>query len=503
MRNKKRSIYFFYFFAFEITLCILISIFLLFHVPKPSIPSQLISSSILIDIIKQSIENFSINNQTDDEKVIFNTYEFPTRKNNENTETSRLIRSLIHDSYESYWSKCSTSDYLRPISEGCLNSSGLSFTVIESLESLYLSELMDDYKFSTDFVFNKFTCSSSRFQNFHEMGTRVLGSLIGIYSLTKNHHFIDKAVECADVMNHAFTSSIPHPLVDGIKQKAKKYSFIDGTFLSESSGFILEYTALSKITGDPVYSSYVQNYLKCILSLFRAENSLPSFVSVDKCRSIQKLNKKDDLINIFSQLNEYTVSFVANVIRLHLFSPSNLTFEIIDFISDLISQNSQLQKDKKHQNNYLFDSSFCQLSYLMEKVPKLKSSPFYNNLKNICESITENNFPVQKSDLSEWPKIKVKNDSFYFDFVPLIGSNFSEKSKNQLKYVNSLNTTMCNSAQCALISQDPIVYDDIMPTELLSKWLKFLYLANSSIIDFSKNNWIINEAGHLIITDAI
>lgn len=505
MRVKKRSIFFFVFFAFEISLCIIISIALLINAPNPSKPSHLSVSSNYFNNFIQIEKNQSINNKIlDSENNNSNFHNFETAFTNEDDKITNDIRSLIHNSFLSYRSKCSTSDYFQPISGGCLNSSGLSLTTIESLETLYISGLSEDFKTSADYVLNDFTCSSSKFQNFHEMGTKVLGGLIGIYSFTKDHRFIEKAVECAGIMKHAFKSSIPYPLLDGIKQQEKKYSFIEGNLLSESSGFILEFTALSKITGDASYENYVQNYLKCILSIIKNSNSLPTTISVDKCQISKKVNifsafsknnKKQDEKNFkYNEINEFTISFIANVIRLHLYSPSNATIEIIDFISDILSNNNY-----KKTYTYLFDSSFCQLNYLMKEIPKLKSTQFYKNLNEICQSISKNDFPVLKSDISDFPNIKVKNDGFYFDFVPLIDSNITEKSSNQLKYLSLLNITQCKSAQCALISQDPIVYDDLMPTELLSKWLKFLYLSNSSVFDFSKKNWIINEAGHLIM----
>lgn len=498
MRNKKRPAYFFYFFAFGILLCMMISTILLTNVPKPmSLPLKEFSSS---DYFQNNFENNIVKQQflkIDNNSTKLN--EFKTKPNNEDSEFTRSIRSIIHNSYLSYVSKCSSSDYLRPISEVCLNSSGLSITTVESLETLYFTDLFDDFKKSSNFVLNEFSCSASKFQNFHEMGTKILGGLIGIYGLTKNYKFIEKAVECADLMKSAFKSSVPHPIIDGINHRAKKYSFIDGNFLSESSGFIFEFSVLSQITGDSTYQAYVQNYLNCILSIIKSTKTLPTTFSVDKCQQSSEKSsvfQGEKMKNKHNELNEYTISFIANVIRLHLYSPSNTTSEIIDFVYELIS--------KFNQKFHVFHSSFCQLDYLMKEIPKLNSSQFYHDLKQICNSISQSyDFPVLKSDASHLSNIKVKNDGFYFDFVPLINSNVYEKNSAQLKYLNRLNFTKCKKAQCALISQNPIVHDDLMPTELLSKWLKFLYLTNSSVFDFSKKNWIINEAGHLILSDVI
>lgn len=496
MRNKKRFIYLF---VLGISSCLIISMILLIKAPNPLNLSKKNLSLDYFDHFDQVYDNFSINTELSKNKNHNSKMdEFETNLIEEDNDVTRYIRSLIHNSYLSYSLKCASSDFFQPISGGCLNSSGLSLTAIESLEGLYLSGLSEDFKISVDYVSNNFTCSSSKFQNFYEMGTKILGGLIGIYSLMKNYMFIEKAVECANVMKYSFKSSIPHPILDGIKHQPKKYSFIDGNLLSESSGFILEFSALSRITGDVSYENYVQNYLKCILSIIKSTNSLPTTVSVDKCQSSKKISifkKKNEKNNKYNDLHEYAISFIANVIRLHLYSPSSLTADIIDFINDFLSVNNGNFK------SYIFDSSFCQLNYLMGKIPKLNSSQFHQNLNSLCQSISRYDFPVLKSDISSFPNLKVINDGFYFDFIPLIDTNISEKSSQQLKYLNLLNITQCKTAQCALISQDPVVHDDLMPAELFSKWLKFLYLANSSIFDFSKKDWIINEAGHLIASN--
>ncbi|OHS94454.1 hypothetical protein TRFO_11054 [Tritrichomonas foetus] len=509
-KHPQRKIsYLLIFFALDVIVCVFTAMFLLIYTPEPG--------------------NKSFDHDLDiDDQNIYNN-QFLNKLNITESKWSQKIRFLLQESFLAYFSTCQNSDYLQPISRNCMNSSGLSLTTIESLEALYISGLRDEYLVASNFILNDFHFTSNSFQNFHEMGTKVLGGLIGIYGLTSNYKYIEKAIECADLMLISFSNSIPYPLINGKKSKPIKYDFFNGNFLSESSGFILEFTALSKITGNNKYISFVEKYLSCVNSLINNEKTFPSFLSVDKC----------SVIGDHRGFNGFTFSFIANVIRLHLYSPNKITLELVDFIINYFSRftssstSDQFLKNEDLKNS--FDSSFCQLTHLLDNlklnlhtinrqnaninrvrhIDNVNEIPaninndddhsdvnfdtthyeiilekFQKILKSVCNSFSV----FSESDSASKSFFSNKEMNFYYGSDPLVNYIFSGKELDQLRILNIFDRTKCDSAQCALISQNPILYDDIMPSESLGKWLKFLFLAYSSV----DNDFVINEAGHLI-----
>ena len=433
-----------YFYSFYIVSSIFASLILLYMAPLPQ------------KVHKMSFDDGDIH-QFSEEKTQNDIKIGKTIYNNE-TILQQKVKLQIKNSFNSFWNFCKDSDYLQPMSNECINSSGLSITAVESLESLFISGLNDEYHDLSMFIMKDFTCKANKLQNFYEMGTKIIGGLIGIYSLTKQQEFLAKAIECADVASSSFRGPIPYPLINGELNTVKSYDFFNGNFLSESSGFILEFKALSKITENEKYANLVENYLNCIYSIMKRHNKIPLFLSLDECSII------DDQSDF--QLNEYSISFLENLIRLHLYSPSQVTTDIINFISDIIEKSpleTLIDPDS-------IDSSFCQLGYLSKYIQSFNH--LHDYLSSFCQST-----PL------------LRNNSNFIIHEKYNGNEIDEDS-----YLDMMNQMTCGSALCSLISQNPIIQDDIMPSEYISKWLKFLYIGNMSTI----HSYIINEAGHFI-----
>ena len=403
----------------------------------------------------------------------------------QHNDFTRAITKRIQSAFRSYWNTCRTSDYLQPLTSGCLNSSGLQITLIESIETLYLAGLTEELTVAEFVIQNQFSCEASDWISVSELGTKVIGGLLGAFAVTNKFFFLKKACECADLLLHAFQGPIPYPLVDGQRLKPRSYSFMSGTTMAESSGFLLEFASLSKITGDPKYITAVWNYLKCISRGLAEAKTLPAQWSSTSCR----------VLGNYAGLSDFTASFVANVIRLHIAMPSEHSAKVIDEIAKIFAKGALATIAMDEKGRRLFSSEMRQLVWLLEKLGDERFNTVLAELRQKSASIGKRSLPKRAFFFRD-RSVESFDNGFGFDASILIETlvNGESITENGLLYEH-LNQTICGSAECALLDQNPTTRDNIQPSAAIGQWLKFLLLENSSI------PWdvvMINEAGHSI-----
>jgi hypothetical protein len=417
-------------FAIEISFCILLAGILSFHPPRPLLRSFSASSDHHF-----LIPSFLIQNTWTD-----------------------FLSLKLRQGFNAYWSYCRQSDYLRPLSGECLNSSGLSLTLIESLEALFLGHLTDEYMSAREYVVNSFRCNAGDWINVNEMAGKVIGGLLGIFGITNDVGFLTKAVECGEVALMAFHGPIPHPIVDGIRRAGTDYGFMSGNFLSEASGFLVEFEALSRLTGDARFSGAVDRFLQCLLG--NSDKLHYSVWDTKKCR----------VKGNHTGLTSYTVPFFRNLIRLHLMNPSQITDSLVTRVLDVLEKADFAAEDVR---------SVCSLPLFLDSLSSERAREVSRKITTFCESMGDSR----------------NGKHFAFESESLIGAITQNQSVDLLPYVVILNQTQCGPAQCSLI--DSTIQENVQPSAALGQWLKFLLLANSP---FPAGSFILNEYGHFIPT---
>ncbi|OHT09880.1 hypothetical protein TRFO_04416 [Tritrichomonas foetus] len=437
------------------------------------------------------------------------------------SSSKTALKRVIIDSFNEYFDKCQTSDFLKPISEECVNQSGLSMTLIDSLDTLILINANSEIEKINNFLKNSFTCKSNRFVHTKDLIVNIVGGLISAYALTSNELYILKAIECADVSINAFKNDIPKPLVNGYKNTAKDYPWIDGTTLSESSSFLIELKSLSCLTQNAKYSHFVNNYLHCISNSLRDKNKLDLFWSTNKCTSIDLGNnekKNNDTKDDSNKKNEdhsklrgfsvFSANFIANTLRYHILYPSEVTKTLIDWFHNNF-ENINF-KDLMKTNDSLdprFDISFCQLIPLIShmnfnhnNINDQKLNSLYKKLNDKCFVMAQNSLPAISAKI-ENRYVKVDNDGFNFDSslienYIINGLNHNHNSyANRERNYNSISHLKCGNALCGFLSQSQKIHNDFMDSIAISKWAKYLLFNNGEI---EYNLFIFNEAGHII-----
>nr|CAG4714216.1 unnamed protein product [Naegleria fowleri] len=181
-------------------------------------------------------------------------------------ERRRAVReAFIHafKGYENVWGK----DEYRPVSRGHHNwirdSNGFGMTIIDSLDTMVIMGLKEQFEKSLKYVKNEmpsFSTINGGISVF-ETTIRVVGGFLSAFDLTKEPIFLEKAKDMADRLIPAFNSptGIPYSEINLRTGEKKTFAWAgsDCAILSELGSLQLEFRRLSELTGDRKYNSAV------------------------------------------------------------------------------------------------------------------------------------------------------------------------------------------------------------------------------------------------------
>ena len=484
MKNDtKRTLVFYIVLISEIFILVFLSFFLLNQTPFP------IKNSSLLD------QNFNFN---------------PTNvlhSININNDSKHSLENIILSSFRTYYDNCLFSDYVQPFSQRCLNQSGISLTLFDSLDTLILINSVKEVEKINEFLKKSFDCQSNSFMHTSDIITHVIGGLISAYTLTSNPLYIQKATECVNIALKAFKNDIPKPLVNGYQGSVKDYNWIDGTTLSESSGFLIEFQSFSCLIDNPSLKNKIKkainSYLSCISNSLLKEDKLYSFWSTNSC------SRTNDI----SGLSVFSVDFISNVLRYHIIYPSQYSELIINWFHQKFEMNFSKELFQPTDTfKPRFDSSFCQLLPLLSTYNSIYATNFSRNsftklhsfLKENCRNLIIDGITATSGRLE---KLYLDIDNYRFNFESSFIEDYNlEYSKGSssndefiiykfLKKINAPDQIRCNESFCGLLSQDPKVNHDKLDPMSISKWSKYLLLEKGHL---NYEHFIFNEAGHII-----
>ncbi|XP_038984687.1 mannosyl-oligosaccharide 1,2-alpha-mannosidase MNS1-like isoform X2 [Phoenix dactylifera] len=172
----------------------------------------------------------------------------------------KVKEAMLHawDSYEKYaWGQ----DELQPQSKNGVNSfGGLGATLIDSLDTLYIMGLEDEFRRARE----------------------VVGGLLSAYDLSGDEIFLEKAKDIADRLLPAWNtpSGIPYNRINLVHGNPHNPGWTGGnSILADSGTEQLEFIALSQRTGDPKYQQKVENVIIQLQKTFPSDGLLPIFIN--------------------------------------------------------------------------------------------------------------------------------------------------------------------------------------------------------------------------------
>ena len=177
---------------------------------------------------------------------------------------------------------------LRPVtkrghSASVFGSSPMGATVVDSLDTLYIMGLDEEFERAKGWVrdsldMGQLTGDVSVF----ETNIRYVGGLLTAYAFTGDDLFKDKAVHIVNKLLPAFDTptGIPYALINMKSGTAKNFGWASGgsSILSEFGTLHMEFSYLSDITGNPVYKNRVEKIRKVIKDVERPKRLYPNYL---------------------------------------------------------------------------------------------------------------------------------------------------------------------------------------------------------------------------------
>uniref|UniRef100_A0A2N9J5A0 alpha-1,2-Mannosidase n=1 Tax=Fagus sylvatica TaxID=28930 RepID=A0A2N9J5A0_FAGSY len=194
----------------------------------------------------------------------------------------KVKEAMLHawGSYEKYaWGQ----DELQPQSKNGVDSfGGLGATLIDSLDTLYIMGLEEQFQRAREWVANSLDFNKDYDASVFETTIRVVGGLLSAYDLSEDQVFLNKARDIADRLLPAWDtpSGIPFNVINLAHGRAHNLGWTGGeSILADSGTEQLEFIALSQRTGDPKYQQKVENVIAQINKTFPDDGLLPIYIS--------------------------------------------------------------------------------------------------------------------------------------------------------------------------------------------------------------------------------
>ena len=171
---------------------------------------------------------------------------------------SREIRTGMQRAFQAYMRDAWKADEYMPVQKRGTNTfGGKGLTIIDSLDTLYLMGLHEEFDRARSFVESDFQFKGHI--NVFENTIRVLGGLLSAYSLTKDELFLTKAKMVGEVLLTAFPQRIPCGVIDTNRPGwCGAQSWAGGKSVNAEVGTLaIEFVALSKFTGDTRWSDKI------------------------------------------------------------------------------------------------------------------------------------------------------------------------------------------------------------------------------------------------------
>eukprot|EP00752_Nemacystus_decipiens_P015936 g14242.t1 len=169
-------------------------------------------------------------------------------------ERAVKVKEAMQHAWRGYEQHAWGADELAPRGKkGKQNWGGMGVTLVDSLDTLWLMDMKDEFWRARDWVRDKLTYSHASEVSVFETTIRELGGLLSAYDLSGDEAFKTKAKELGDKLLPAFEtrSGVPTPRVSF---KTGRNSGGSKSVLAEIGTLQVEFRYLTHITGIPVYA---------------------------------------------------------------------------------------------------------------------------------------------------------------------------------------------------------------------------------------------------------
>ncbi|KAG2568570.1 hypothetical protein PVAP13_7NG326100 [Panicum virgatum] len=200
-----------------------------------------------------------------------------------NNERREKVKEAMLHAWNSYVKYAWGMDELQPQSKNGINSfGGLGATLVDSLDTLYIMGLKDEFQKARDWVAESLDFDKDYDASVFETTIRVVGGLLSAYDLSGDKVFLEKAKDITDRLLPAWetTSGIPYNRINLAHGRAHNPGWTNGdSILADSGTEQLEFIALSQRTGDPKYQQKAENVITQLQKIYPSDGLLPIYIN--------------------------------------------------------------------------------------------------------------------------------------------------------------------------------------------------------------------------------
>ncbi|MCO5559693.1 hypothetical protein L7F22_013294 [Adiantum nelumboides] len=194
----------------------------------------------------------------------------------------KVKAAMVH-AWSSYVKYAWGMDELLPQSRrGSNDFGGLGATIVDSLDTLYIMGLNDEFQKAKEWVASNMTFEKYYDASVFETTIRVLGGLLSAYDLSEDSLFLEKAKDIANRLLPAWNSptGIPYTTINLHSGHANNPGWTGGSsVLADLGTEQVELIGLSQRTGNPVYMEKAEKVINKLREVFPSDGLLPMFIS--------------------------------------------------------------------------------------------------------------------------------------------------------------------------------------------------------------------------------
>jgi mannosyl-oligosaccharide alpha-1,2-mannosidase len=199
-------------------------------------------------------------------------------------ERKNRVKTAFLHSWNAYKRDAWGKDEYHPITKYGSNMirKGQGFTIVDSLDTILLMGLEEEFKEAKDWVRNELDFDQDGEVNLFETTIRVLGGLLSAYDQSKNDPiFLRKAVDLADRLLGAFETptGIPYASVHLRDRRGVPGHDRGVSSTAEVASLQLEFKYLSFLTGDEKYWKAVENVVLKIKEMDSLDGLVPIYIN--------------------------------------------------------------------------------------------------------------------------------------------------------------------------------------------------------------------------------
>ncbi|GAB1605905.1 mannosyl-oligosaccharide 1,2-alpha-mannosidase IA-like [Argonauta hians] len=198
------------------------------------------------------------------------------------------VKQMMKFAWDSYAKYAWGANELKPISKrshstGIFGSLTLGASIVDSLDTLYIMGLDEEYKKGRDWVATSFIFDGSADMSVFEINIRFLGGFLSAYAITGDKMFKEKAIDVGNKLLPAFDTptGVPQSMINLRTGSSHNWGWASGgcSILAEFGSLHLEFLYLSNITGNPIYAQKVMKIRNILQQLERPMGLYPLYLN--------------------------------------------------------------------------------------------------------------------------------------------------------------------------------------------------------------------------------